>query len=710
MVFASNGTYVDRVQITWNRVIGATAYEVWRSTANNSSRATRLVSSVTAFGYNDTSAVAGQTYYYWVKAKNTQTVSQMSTFISRGYRALRTPRMPTGLSASKGTYNDRVRLTWNAVSGATDYEVWRHHQNSSASAARIAASVRTTHYEDTNVVPGQFYYYWVRARNAAGVSPFSASDRGYAGGSIRYIDLTVSLYRPDTSPTDRAAYEDIFRHFADAVFEMTNGAHRVRTIEVFHNSSVHKWADIVWNSAEWPRAKVNGVTRDGYSIFMGDVFPFPQPVQALVLRRYAGYVLAHELGHYYYGLYDEYQASEGEEREGKSQPRMSDKPVEYSIMNDVGFAVTDNDMRWLNFSVAKRNTKETAQHRMHGASAWETLVRSPSLDTIDWMYRALFPRRSYPELSRVAPGYMQDASVELPENQALARRMLYVKWNPAVARAVAEEPEPYLYLESVTGQSILYPEPLAIVASAILTDPIAYAGVTASVEAPDGSARLLTLADDGLAPDVQADDGLYTGLLWYSQNGIYTITVSVQVTAGVSMRSWLGYSFFAPPFGEDEDYSSPPDFWPIEESFAVTGQYTVSVAGVVSDDHGNTIADATDLPVGDVINGRINNMGDVDVFRLWTEEDGLVAIRVGNLAFDTRLRLRIVSITGEVVFREIEIDPSTADIPEIIVEMGSGQPLFVEIRHSDPTADKGYYEIHAESREYNSLYLPMIAN
>lgn len=93
------------------------------------------------------------------------------------------PAAPTGVSASDGTYSDRVQVTWNSVSGATSYEVWRRQPPTDA--VRIAENVTATSYGDTTAVAGEFYNYRIKAVNAAGTSPLSDMDTGHrrvAGG------------------------------------------------------------------------------------------------------------------------------------------------------------------------------------------------------------------------------------------------------------------------------------------------------------------------------------------------------------------------------------------------------------------------------------------------------------------------------------------------------------------------------------------------
>lgn len=131
------------------------------------------------------------------------------------------------VSASDGQYSDRVAITWNAISGATLYDVYRNTIDNSSSANAIATDLSSPAYEDTTAVSGQYYYYWVKARNPNTISTFSASDRGYAGSIATTLpaisDLAASQGFGELggkislvfSPIAGAATYDIYKNTSD---------------------------------------------------------------------------------------------------------------------------------------------------------------------------------------------------------------------------------------------------------------------------------------------------------------------------------------------------------------------------------------------------------------------------------------------------------------------------------------------------------------
>jgi hypothetical protein len=177
-VVASDGTYTDRVQVTWSSSAGATYYEIHRATSSGGTKS--LLGSPAASPYDDTSAVAGTTYYYWVKACNSWGCSDFSAY-DTGYRSGTPPSPPTNVVASDGTYTDRVQVTWSSSAGATYYEI--HRATSSGGTKSLLGSPAASPYDDTSAVVGTTYYYWSKACNSWGCSDFSAYDTGYRSGT-----------------------------------------------------------------------------------------------------------------------------------------------------------------------------------------------------------------------------------------------------------------------------------------------------------------------------------------------------------------------------------------------------------------------------------------------------------------------------------------------------------------------------------------------
>lgn len=97
-------------------------------------------------------------------------------------KAITPPPAPTGISASDGTFTDKVQVSWSASTGATYYQVFRHTNNNSSSAILLSSSFPSSPYNDTSAVAGTTYYYWIKACNSSGCSSFSASDSGYRQG------------------------------------------------------------------------------------------------------------------------------------------------------------------------------------------------------------------------------------------------------------------------------------------------------------------------------------------------------------------------------------------------------------------------------------------------------------------------------------------------------------------------------------------------
>ncbi len=247
--------------------------------------------------------------------------------------------------------------------------------------------------------------------------------------TARLIDLTVSIYKPVTTATERQPYEEMFRLFADSIFEVTNGAHKIRTITIYDNGRFADRADIQWIQFEQqPRATTNGYGKGRGTVHMGDAI-FSANTQISDPNALGTFIntLSHEWGHYAYGVLDEYTGSQTSQDPGS--PQIGDTPPEpCSVMcaasQDINFAT-------LNFSTPKStaavNRTNTAHYRTFNASGWETVARLPNNDPPAQRGNRLY----WDDLAPKAPVAGQDPSVELPAQRTSARDALNIVWADA---------------------------------------------------------------------------------------------------------------------------------------------------------------------------------------------------------------------------------------------------------------------------------------
>ena len=193
---ASDGSYYDRIELTWNAVADATQYTVYRNTTNDFGSAT-VIGTPNSIAFNDTTAAYGTTYFYWVTSIIDSTESSPSDS-AQGSRIL---AVPTGLTASDGDFTDRVELAWAGVSEATGYTVYRSTMSTFGSATSLASTASTS-YSDSTATLGVSYFYWIVATADGNESAPTGHDSGYAalpapdnltatnGNSTRHIALT----------------------------------------------------------------------------------------------------------------------------------------------------------------------------------------------------------------------------------------------------------------------------------------------------------------------------------------------------------------------------------------------------------------------------------------------------------------------------------------------------------------------------------------
>ena len=149
-------------QLTWKAVSGAASYKVYRATAKNG--AYTVINTTKALTYTNTGAALGTTYYYKVEALNAAGKSMGFSAVVEGKVA---PVLAVGYSSVSG----KPQLTWKAVPGATEYQVYRSTQQNSGY-TKINTTTSTS-YVNTGAKANTTYYYRIVAVKGTAASDFS---------------------------------------------------------------------------------------------------------------------------------------------------------------------------------------------------------------------------------------------------------------------------------------------------------------------------------------------------------------------------------------------------------------------------------------------------------------------------------------------------------------------------------------------------------
>ncbi len=187
-VTASDGQYSDRVHVSWlEQADDATGYKIYRN-------GVWLESAVIAVGvetFIDSTIVPGFSKEYCVTAIGAGDIESIR-ICDTGSAGL---AAPGSVSASDSTYDDRVQVTWEDLSGFEDgYEIIRDTYVASAMEKNTTRPVVTASaasdtlgtvgagveiFDDMTAEPGVTYVYYVRAFSAEGGFSPTGEDFGY---------------------------------------------------------------------------------------------------------------------------------------------------------------------------------------------------------------------------------------------------------------------------------------------------------------------------------------------------------------------------------------------------------------------------------------------------------------------------------------------------------------------------------------------------
>ncbi len=164
-VKAASASY-SSVMLTWSAVSGAGGYEVYRAPLSGGVYTKLAATASTA--YTAVGLTTGKTYYFMVRAYRTIGGTKVYSGYSAAIPAKAVLSTPGGVRAARVS-NSSVKVSWEKVSGASGYEIYRA-TSKTGTYVKVGsiASGSTVSYTNTGLTDNKPYYYKVRAYRVAG--------------------------------------------------------------------------------------------------------------------------------------------------------------------------------------------------------------------------------------------------------------------------------------------------------------------------------------------------------------------------------------------------------------------------------------------------------------------------------------------------------------------------------------------------------------
>ena len=181
------------VSLTWSAASGAQKYYVF--TYNTSTKKYTCIGNTTSCSYKASNLKSNTTYNFAVQAAKTVngktyygTVSNYVTVKTKSTSTATKPAAVTGLKITTSGKSNYLKISWNAVSGASGYQVYRSTTGKSGSYSRIATvGSSTLSYANSGLSSSTPYYYAVRA--------YKNTSSGTLYGEFTSVNLSTRLTR-----------------------------------------------------------------------------------------------------------------------------------------------------------------------------------------------------------------------------------------------------------------------------------------------------------------------------------------------------------------------------------------------------------------------------------------------------------------------------------------------------------------------------------
>ncbi len=170
------------IKLTWDAAKKASKYYIYYKTST--SDGWTKIATTTETEYTDDNVIVGKTYYYTVKAVNSNGTTS-ATAVSVDIMRLAAPEITKISNTASG-----IKLTWNEAKKASEYYVYR--RSSTTDSWTKIGTTTSTSYTDKNVTAGETYYYTVKTVNSKGKTSANAK-------SVTIVRLTTPTLKSVSS-------------------------------------------------------------------------------------------------------------------------------------------------------------------------------------------------------------------------------------------------------------------------------------------------------------------------------------------------------------------------------------------------------------------------------------------------------------------------------------------------------------------------------
>lgn len=209
----SSGGYNSN-KLTWAKTAGAVGYEIYRSTSSSSGFAKiATVTNGATVTYTDKGLAFNTTYYYKIRSYKKSSGGQVSLKVKGYYSKVLGSKTrlakPTVSKVTSAGYN-KIKVTWNKISGAQGYRLMRSTRKSGTytTVANITAGSTVT-YTDKGRTTGKNYYYKVRPYRAAGKTKVYGSYSAVMAGTAKLSKTNFTALNNQTAARMKLTWKQV---------------------------------------------------------------------------------------------------------------------------------------------------------------------------------------------------------------------------------------------------------------------------------------------------------------------------------------------------------------------------------------------------------------------------------------------------------------------------------------------------------------------